>query len=96
MVAGMNYDIRIKVAADRFIQVRVYQSLPPVTYTLTHVDFKAANQRIIVGRYVKAEVKDLVAPANGVKEEVEKEAAAEKQPQFECYEVVEGTLSILK
>lgn len=52
------------------------------------------KQGIITGAYMKAEVKDLIAPANGVKEEVEKRAAAQKQPKFECYEVVEGMFSV--
>ena len=39
VVAGMNYIIKIKVAADKFIQVKVFQSLPPVTYQLTSVEF---------------------------------------------------------
>ena len=50
------------------------------------------KQEIITSAYMEADVKHLLAPANGVKEEIEKGAAAEKQPKFVCYEVVVGVM----
>mmetsp|Transcript_9290 Transcript_9290/g.15042 ORF Transcript_9290/g.15042 Transcript_9290/m.15042 type:complete len:95 (+) Transcript_9290:154-438(+) len=39
VVAGMNYKIKIKVGDDRFVEIKVYRSLPPVSYELKSVTY---------------------------------------------------------
>lgn len=39
VVAGMNYTIKIKVGDDRHVTIKVYRSLPPISYELKSVEY---------------------------------------------------------
>ena len=39
VVAGINYKIKVRVGDDRFIQILVFRSLPPISYQLKNVEY---------------------------------------------------------
>ena len=96
-MAGMNYKIKIKIDKDRFIEIFVYRSLPPVKYQLKNVTFiqPQGSKGKVGGFGKKADKKELEDAANAVKSDVEKKAKEDKQAKFTMYQVLEGTKQVV-
>lgn len=39
VVAGMNYQIKVRIGDNKYAQIKVYRSLPPIKYELKSVTF---------------------------------------------------------
>eukprot|EP00484_Ammonia_sp_Unknown_P021001 CAMPEP_0197033872 /NCGR_PEP_ID=MMETSP1384-20130603/12158_1 /TAXON_ID=29189 /ORGANISM="Ammonia sp." /LENGTH=555 /DNA_ID=CAMNT_0042463735 /DNA_START=8 /DNA_END=1672 /DNA_ORIENTATION=+ len=96
VVAGINYQIRVKVGQNRYAQMLVFRSLPPVKYELKSVVFvdETAKPRALGGWGKAAETDELTAAANAVKSEVEQQAK-HMGKSMKCYQVEEGRKQVV-
>lgn len=97
VVAGMNYKIKIKIDKDRYCEIKVFRSLPPISYQLKSVTFigDMSKKPMPLGGWKKAEKKELQDAANAVKSDVEKKAKEDKQAALTKYEVMGGSKQVV-
>eukprot|EP01084_Bolivina_argentea_P162809 283289_1 len=104
VVAGMNYKIRVKYGDGKFIDMKVYRSLPPFKYELKSVQFIGGSGHggTMVGGFKGGDNDELSVAANAVKDEVQNmddekftDYEVISGRKFSCYEVVSGTKQVV-
>mmetsp|Transcript_1889 Transcript_1889/g.1597 ORF Transcript_1889/g.1597 Transcript_1889/m.1597 type:complete len:487 (+) Transcript_1889:29-1489(+) len=108
VVAGMNYNIKIKYDDDKYVNVKVFRSLPPVKYELKSVDFGDGDDKNKesdskendddddkLGGWKQADSQEIFDVANATKEQVEEQAKKDGKDEFKIFEPVSGTKQVV-
>eukprot|EP01083_Nonionella_stella_P266702 901841_1 len=94
VVAGMNYQIKVKVGINKFVDIKVYRSLPPIKYELKSAVFTTTETPKLGGWGKAADKDEMTDAANAVRSQIEKQANDMGKP-IKMYEVVEGRKQVV-